>query len=68
MNPIPGVLVNTPLAPCVALGAKRIIPVLVTSEHNPPVSVESMTLGAARDWLEAGPRIETTGREARVTS
>lgn len=46
-----GLLVNTPLAPAVALGAKRIIPVLVTSKHNPPVDVESMTLGAGVERL-----------------
>jgi len=45
-----GLLVNTPLAPSVALGARRIIPVLVTSQHTPPVS-ESMTLGAGIERL-----------------
>ncbi len=46
-----GLLVNTPLAPSVALGAKRIIPVLVTSQHNPPISIDNMTLGAGIERL-----------------
>lgn len=45
-----GVLVNTPLAPTVALGARRILPVLVSEgeAHKPP---KPRTLGAAIERL-----------------
>ncbi len=45
-----GLLVNTPLAPTVALGARRIIPVLVTAgEHTEPNQCD--TLGGAVERL-----------------
>lgn len=45
-----GLLVNTPLAPAVALGARRIVPVLVTS-GKPSRARETMTLGAGVERL-----------------
>jgi predicted acylesterase/phospholipase RssA len=39
-----GILVNSPLAPAVALGARRIVPVLVTS-RTPPAEVMLDTFG-----------------------
>lgn len=48
-----GVLVNTPIAPAVALGARRIVPVLVTpkaGDNHPPLD----TFGAAVERLADG--------------
>ena len=45
-----GLLVNTPLAPAVALGAKRIIPVLVTSGSSLGPA-RKLTMGAAIERL-----------------
>lgn len=41
-----GILVNSPMAPSVALGAKRVVPVLVTSK-TPPAEVTLGTFGEA---------------------
>ena len=43
-------LVNTPIAPALALGARRIVPVLVTSARGAPPS-EEMTMGRAIERL-----------------
>ena len=45
-----GLLVNTPLAPAVALGARRIIPVLVTAGEN-TLPDQNRTLGGAVERL-----------------
>ena len=45
-----GMLVNTPIAPALALGARRIVPVLVTPAHGVPPSGR-MTMGMAVERL-----------------
>jgi NTE family protein len=45
-----GILVNTPIAPALALGARRIVPVLVTSARGEPPD-EEMTMGRAIERL-----------------
>jgi len=45
-----GVLVNTPIAPAVALGAKRVIPVLATA-GGPGNAADVSTFGAAIERL-----------------